>query len=608
MFRKKPGSNSDNAERQDGASHPAPKFLRPKILLIDVAEEAKTALDDAGYSIQVGSFGKLYRVEKSDSLQPVIANGSLPADFSEQEVVIIDLDAPTILDQVEGEKHISPGENDWWAKCSTGVIDPRPRSMAWARNRFDRILSHGGVFVVLSAPRHRQEIKWGCIVDPVGFYQESEITYDNWSFLSVLDMLTVEADSGCEIQWLKGQHSLQTCLAKHHGDAHFVCRFNARTNRLKKSWVTLAESKYRDPVAGVIMPESESGGGWVIVLPRFRDPGPLLIQLLGEVLPNLAPQLFPHSEGARWVQRPAYELPQIKGYREQIGRIKEKTHKKIATLEGAIDKEREELGHLHDILTETGRPLVLAVKRTLELLGFRSVVDADEVEHVGADSGPKREDLQILDESPTVLVEVKGISGLPSDEDALQVWKYLAPRMRQWSRTDIRGLSIINHQRNLPALDRENRSVFRDDLITNAQEQHFGLLTTWDLFRIVRSFLSNSWRPEHVQPLFYQDGRITPVPTHYEFVGMIANFWPEAGAVGVRIEGATLEVGDYVAYELPTEFVEQRVESLQVDGHPVESVSTGSPAGIATDLTQEQARQGVRVFRVSTTGEHDDLS
>jgi hypothetical protein len=111
-----------------------------------------------------------------------------------------------------------------------------------------------------------------------------------------------------------------------------------------------------------------------------------------------------------------------------------------------------------------------------------------------------------------------------------------------------------------------------------------------------------------VQPLFYQDGRITPVPTHYRFVGKIANFWSEAGAVGVRIEGPTLEVGDYVAYELPTEFVEQRVESLQVDGQPVESVSMGSRAGIATDLTKEQARQGIRVFRVSTTGEHDDLS
>jgi hypothetical protein len=53
---------------------------------------------------------------------------------------------------------------------------------------------------------------------------------------------------------------------------------------------------------------------------------------------------------------------------------------------------------------------------------------------------------------------------------ALQVWKYIAPRMKEWNRTDVQELAIINHQRNLPPLDRENIAPFLEDVLTNAQE------------------------------------------------------------------------------------------------------------------------------------------
>lgn len=57
-----------------------------------------------------------------------------------------------------------------------------------------------------------------------------------------------------------------------------------------------------------------------------------------------------------------------------------------------------------------------------------------------------------MDAAVPVLVEVKGINGMPKEADSLQVAKYLTPRMREWGRTDIRGLAIVNHQRHLPAL------------------------------------------------------------------------------------------------------------------------------------------------------------
>jgi hypothetical protein len=86
-----------------------------------------------------------------------------------------------------------------------------------------------------------------------------------------------------------------------------------------------------------------------------------------------------------------------------------------------------------------------------------------------------------------VLVEVKGITGIPREASSLQVTKYLAPRMREWGRTDLHGLAIVNHQRHLPALDRDHEQVFQPDVLSNAEDQGFSLLTTWDLYRLVRA-------------------------------------------------------------------------------------------------------------------------
>ena len=134
--------------------------------------------------------------------------------------------------------------------------------------------------------------------------------------------------------------------------------------------------------------------------------------------------------------------------------------------------------------------------------------------------------------------------------------------------------------------------------MTNAQAQEFGLLTTWDLFRLVRSYLKLHWKHEYIKDLFYVSGRIEPTPKHYEFIGVMERFWERVGVVGVRIETSILTRGDRIAFELPIEFEEQEVTSLQVDKNPVSQAETGMLAGIQTFLHKEQLKKGTRVFRL----------
>ncbi len=598
MFKKKkPMSVKKEQGETETANASILKFPRPKILLMDMEDETEVVLKAAGYNVSTGSFGVPYKVPKSDSFQPVIANGKLPPGFTEQEIIVIDLVPADPLENPRGEKHTSPGENDWWASCNSGVIDPRSRSMAYAQDFFNRIRSHGGTFIIFAHVRDLQKLIWGHTGAYNQLVEVDKILYDNWCFLSVLDSenLEVSQDHGREIFVTEKDQPLVKILPEYTKAAHFLCTVHP-TWRIEKSWITLARNKYGAPVAGAIVPGK--GVGWVFILPRLQNKPAFLLQFFNDVLPELSPHLFPHVEGARWVQRPEYELPKILEFKDRIQQIQDESRKQIVELEKAIEEERHKLIYLHDLIRETGTPLVSAVKKALEVLGFQSILDMDEEMKKSGSTEPKREDLQIHDGSPTLLVEVKGISGLPKDAEALQVWKYIAPRMREWGRTDIQGLSIINHQRNLPALDRDNKTPFREDILTNAQEQRFGLLTTWDLFRMIRSYVKNEWKHENIKALFYQNGRIDPAPKHYEFIGVVEHFWEKAGAVGVQIKAAELKQGDRIAFELPVEFEEQDVESLQVENEQVAQAILGMLAGIKTHLTKEQAKKGTRVFRL----------
>jgi translation initiation factor IF-2 len=145
-------------------------------------------------------------------------------------------------------------------------------------------------------------------------------------------------------------------------------------------------------------------------------------------------------------------------------------------------------------------------------------------------------------------------------------------------------------------LERNNDAPFQDDVVTNALEHGIGLLTTWDLFRLVRSFQKNGWVHEHVRELFYHSGRIEPISAHYQYVGRIAGFIEKLEVVGVQVEVGSIRRGDRVAFEMPVVFEEQIADSVEVNKQPVEEAEAGQMVGIKTSLTKEQARNGVKVY------------
>src|SRR4051812_17315793 len=122
--RRREGSESDPQPEQP----PAMRFPRPKILLVDLPEEVGETLRAEGYAAADGTFGTPYKVPAGSERSKVVTHFVLP-DFSEREIIVIDLTAPDVVDSPLGEDTSSPTRLAYWAKTESGSIDPRPAIM-----------------------------------------------------------------------------------------------------------------------------------------------------------------------------------------------------------------------------------------------------------------------------------------------------------------------------------------------------------------------------------------------------------------------------------------------------------------------------------------------
>jgi hypothetical protein len=564
---------------------PQVKFEKPKILLIDLDPAVCEVLQRDGWNVTRGTFGKPYRVSNRLPFEPIVINAVL-SDYAEQEIVAINLDSPK-PDGGPPVPGLPDGEPQFFAKTTRGVIDPRPRTMIALQEAFGRILVNGGgIFVIFGSPLIRQTTVYAKRYGHQ-LIEEQAIDLDLWCFLQTLSDIEVKEDHGTEIA-VNDRSELAISLEKFLTDAAFTCSFKP-----KRSWehcTSLATNKYGDAVA---LHATFKSKGAVIILPQVHDKAGILQELLRSGLPELAPHLFVEIEEARWIHQPEYELERVVQLQERKAEVARNAASQIDELDRDIETARAASGWLHDLLTTQGDALVAAVQHALGYLGFKSIIDID-AERDGQGRS-RREDLQIADGSPLLVVDIKGLGGGPKDEDALQAEKHTVIRIRELKRHDIQGLTIINHQRNLPPHERQVEP-FRQELVDYAAQAELGLMTTWDIYRLIRNVIRLDWQPSHVQPIFYRTGRIDAVPAHYTFIGVVAKAWTDK--FGIVLEKCSIDLGDVLAVECGLFFEEIAVTSIQVNNAVRERANVGDQTGLVWPKAKPKLKEGLRVFKV----------
>jgi hypothetical protein len=136
-------------------------------------------------------------------------------------------------------------------------------------------------------------------------------------------------------------------------------------------------------------------------------------------------------------------------------------------------------------------------------------------------------------------------------------------------------------------------------VLENAVHQKFAAVTGFDLYRLVVNKQNLGWPEEAVRPLLYKNGRVSIIPLHYELVGKVDHFYEKAGVVAIAVECSGFSLGDRLAFELPIEFKEEAADSIQLEDQPVELALPGQRVGVKTSLTKAEARNRLRVYRVT---------
>ncbi len=584
-------------------------YKHPKILLVDIKDDSNKILKSAGFNVESGTFGTPYKVEQTAGYVPVAMTAKLP-NYEEQEIVIIDLYPGKPLEKTL-TKRIAKGDKAFWGKCNLGLIDSRPVATQFAQPAFERILSRDGIFVVFADNSSTTEIVFAQDSPNYGFMID-EGEFSIWSFLNTLSssFFQTKFSNGSEINVENPNTLTGRLLNRYLEKSYFTCTLfpvkitqysgevTSYSNRSAESWKIIAVNKYNEPVAGVFTPD-ENHYGWIFIFPQIADKANFLLEFLRDVLPSSVPKLFPYSENKDWIERTEYQPTSVQELYKKVEEIEIEAKKTIEKINEAVQRKKQQVEYQNKLLTDDGDSLVKAVEQTFKVLGFTNVINVDEEYEKQGKTNSNDEDLQIRDKPTSLLVEVKGVAGFPSDNDARQVTKHVPIRMREWQEFDVKALSVINHQKAIPALDRE-RKPFRPLILESAEQQFLGLMTTFDLYRLVRSFLKNGWKHENIKDLFLQSGYISIVPVHYEYIGVIENYWEKVGVVGIRVEENAIKRGDKISFELPIEFEEMNVDSLQVENTPTEIAEVSMLAGIKTNLPKEILKKGVRVFRIIT--------
>ena len=575
------GSNTPGAVSPT-SGNPLPR-TKPRILLVDMSTDWAKSIETAGYEASRGTFGTPLSVSKSEDLLVVPMSHRLP-DFAEQEIVLLNLASPR---PVEGELNKGKrGVPEWSQTCIKGVIDPRPLVMHLLRDTARRIVEHGGMLVVTATGQWPSTYAHG---DWNSGYQPEE-GLSPWSLLSGIAEMDVENEGGSEIVF--ENCALAQFLKRGAEGARYSCVLSPPHNH-EENWLTLAKNKYGRDVAGMLVTGEKPIRG-ILILPEMPNLHLLAKELLEDWIADWNPSIFPHLEGQSWVHRREYEVPQISELLQQIETVKKEAEQRTTDLQGEIEKTRSTNPHWYGLLRGTDDELVAAVIDALGKCGFKKVTDVDKEAKANGKNAQLREDIQIHDRTPVLIVDVKGVRGHPDDDEARQAEKHATMRMREWKRTDVQPLTIINAQRHLPP-DERDQIAYRKEIVENARDTGLGLMTTWDLFNILRNAARHHWPVVATQDIFYRVGRIDPVPSHYVELGKIVKTWEHTFGV---VPIGQIAVGDTLAVQIGDGFEQIVAETLQVDTKETQCGNAGQNVGVRCDRASKRFRQGCRVFGV----------
>jgi hypothetical protein len=252
----------------------------------------------------------------------------------------------------------------------------------------------------------------------------------------------------------------------------------------------LAKTTDGAPVALVV----RKGKGELLLLPSF---GPKNVDVVDYILKDKLPltPAQPAEAGTGWLDGDDYVFPDLKA----LAAKREEERKKFEEVLADLDRQIKELKaggqeEFHRLLSGEGPALKAAVIHTLSYLGWTRVVDVDQYWKNTIRS--KEEDAWVIEpadlaveaglrKGELVIVLARGGKNWATDDECALLQKFKGRRMQEFDNTKMKAVLVGNYFSAAEAKGRPN--PFSAGQIEEAQKDGNGLITTWELFRVIKA-------------------------------------------------------------------------------------------------------------------------
>lgn len=568
------------------------EFQKTNVCCLDLTKDCIDYLKSLELNVYEGTLGSVFNINwgrQNYGTKPVLTDIDIPDNLHEYHVFIHDMENLKVREYKSFEHYVGHIESDskrhLECRYPVNTIDLRPFGTQRLLKRFQNIAGEKRIEIIFVGHENCVEYYSNVVdgTDPRDIGEYSNI--EGWNFAHGQEKCgnrVVLEDNLVSKKLFEGRKnqvnycrvfSLPTEMDgdKRVTDQHFLSILSNESGECI-SYIYFYSEDYIK-----------------IALPQVEDKAGLLKVLFENFIFKFFSDYFPDIEARNWIHDDAYMLPNERDIQQRIDNKRKEYEEKIRQLESEADGIREGNSSLKQLLTESGSVLVTAVKAFLEWLGYENVIDKDETLE---ESDLKEEDLCFEYEGNHIFMEVKGINGTSTDAECSQIDKIVGRRMRELKSTDVRGIYVVNHQRNVEPLKRQ-MPPFNDTQIKDAIDQSRTLVYTTQLFALYSDIENGYITKEQARKDLLQNG-LVEFHSHLTSLGVPYNYYQGDTIICLDLQNTQISVGDRLYYKDSLQrLVAVKIISLQQDTQSVETCTNGK-TGIKVDVNVPRKRE---IFR-----------
>jgi len=557
------------------------KFKKPWICLLSLTDGNKIVLDQKFETVYNGSIGSPVRADYQSSYCTFLLNFDFPKNIHEYDLFVVNMLNNDILDYQYSDhtRANSRSKNDYflYTEHPQKVFDPRSYALKLFYKAIDK---KGKKSLVITFAGERELTDYSGRDFSASYGSPNLSTISNYKRLE--SFFNIRNKFGTEISIAPSE--FKRLFDQHLEGFQYHTTFEPSLDMIEQNelnYLPLIHNADGEVISFLLEGDKDT----FLVLPAIADQAGFLDELLSTILPDRYPDLFPFSDKNNWLNQSAYHLPNHRKLLEERQELERKYNDDRLLVDRRIDDNISQFKFLHSLLNATDNELVEALIKYFEWLGIEKIVDKDQTA-----GNLKEEDLQLIHGNRLLIVEVKGIGGTSKDDECSQIAKVRFRRMRELKRTDVYALYIVNHQRHLPPMSRNN-PPFQEQQIIDAEEDSRGLLTTWELFRAFEYVVDGILTKEDIIHHLYDTGLIRLKPTlSYTCIGRPKELFQRGEVVIIDLNGTLIKVGDQVLISSNDDYKLVEVISIRLDEEEVSEAANGE-AGIRLHGRVKEADQ-----------------